>query len=85
MEGEGEQVQGDEDAGKVFFAMAEIVLDVVALGLDDIEGFIYGALNLMYCDSLGDLRHFPSEYWRYRPRQGGLRCDTKRNPTDPVT
>jgi hypothetical protein len=40
VEGEGEQVEGDEDAGEGLLAVAEIVLEVVAVGLEDVEGLV---------------------------------------------
>ena len=40
VEGEGEQVEGDEEAGEGLLAMAEIVLEVVAVRLEDVEGLV---------------------------------------------
>src|SRR3954454_19758993 len=40
MEGEGEEIEGHEEAGKDEFAVAEIVLEVVAVGLEDVEGLV---------------------------------------------
>src|SRR5947199_834584 len=38
--GEGEQVEGDEDAGEGLLAVAEIVLEMVSVGLEDVEGLV---------------------------------------------
>ncbi|MGA2291602.1 DUF2927 domain-containing protein, partial [Bradyrhizobium sp.] len=38
--GEGEQVQGSEDGGEVELAVAEVVLDIIPLGLENVEGFV---------------------------------------------
>ena len=40
MEGESEKVQGDEHRGKIDFAVAEVVFEMVAVVLQDIEAFI---------------------------------------------
>src|SRR5580658_5234486 len=37
---EGQQVQRYQDGGEVLLAVAEVVLDVVSLGLEDVEGFV---------------------------------------------
>ena len=38
--GEGQQVQGRQDGGEVALAVTEIVLDVVSLGLENVEGLV---------------------------------------------
>src|SRR4051812_12611604 len=40
MEGESEQVQGDEHGGKIDFAVAEVVFEMVAVVLQNIEAFV---------------------------------------------
>jgi len=40
MKGECQQVEGDEDAGECFLAVTEIVFEVVAVGLEDVEGLV---------------------------------------------
>ena len=40
VEGEGEQVEGDEKAGESFLAVPEVVLEVVSVGLEDVEGLV---------------------------------------------
>src|SRR4051794_4716878 len=40
MECEGEQVHGSEHHGKVLLAVAEVVLEVVAVGLEAVEAFV---------------------------------------------
>src|SRR4051812_13481241 len=40
MECEGEQVHGGEHHGEVLLAVAEVVLEVVAVGLEDVEAFV---------------------------------------------
>src|SRR4051794_4133301 len=40
MKCEGEQVHGGEHHGEVLLAVAEVVLEVVAVGLEDIEAFV---------------------------------------------
>src|SRR5919112_2847187 len=40
MESESQQVQGDEHGGKIVFAVAEVVFEMVAVVLQDIEAFI---------------------------------------------
>ena len=35
MVGEGDQIESDEHGGEIIFAVTEIVLEVVALGLED--------------------------------------------------
>ena len=40
VEGEGEEVEGDEQAGEGELAVAEVVFEVVAVGLEDVEGLI---------------------------------------------
>ena len=40
MEGESEQVQGHEHGREVVFPVAEIVLEIVAVVLQDIEAFV---------------------------------------------
>ena len=37
MEREGEQVEGDQDAGQCFLAVAKIVLEIVSVGLEHVE------------------------------------------------
>jgi hypothetical protein len=39
--GEGQQVQGHQNGGEVALAVTEIVLDVVSLGLEDVEGLVF--------------------------------------------
>ena len=43
MEGEGEQIEGDQQSGKVLLAVAGVVLEVVAIGFENVEGLV---LNL---------------------------------------
>ena len=38
--GEGQQVQSRQDGGEVALAVTEIVLDVVSLGLENVEGLV---------------------------------------------
>ena len=38
--GEGEQVEDDQDAGEGVLAMAEVVLEMVAVLLEDVEGLV---------------------------------------------
>src|SRR4029453_3779564 len=40
MEGESEQVQGDEHGGKIDFPMPEVVFEMVAVVLQDVEAFV---------------------------------------------
>src|SRR5271166_3987054 len=40
MEGEGQQVEGDEDIGESLLAVPEAVLEVVSAGLEDVEGLV---------------------------------------------
>src|SRR3954471_9915186 len=40
MKCEGEQVHGGEHHGEVLLAVAEVVLEVVAVGLEDVEAFV---------------------------------------------
>ena len=40
VEGEGEQVEREEDAGQGLLAVTEVVLKVVAVGLEHVEGFV---------------------------------------------
>jgi hypothetical protein len=40
MECEGEQVEGDEDAGEAVGAVPKIVFEVVSVGLEDVEGLV---------------------------------------------
>jgi hypothetical protein len=40
VEGEGEQVEGEKDAGQGLLAVAEVVLKVIAVGLQHVEGFV---------------------------------------------
>ena len=40
MVGEGDQIEGDEHGGEVFLAVTEIVLEVVALGLERIKALV---------------------------------------------
>src|SRR4029450_7699422 len=40
MEGESEKVQGHEHGGKIDFAVAEVVFEMVAVVLQDVEAFI---------------------------------------------
>ena len=40
MVGEGDQIEGDEHGGEIVFTVAEIVLEVVALGLERIEALV---------------------------------------------
>src|SRR3954468_17920248 len=46
MEGESQQVQGNEHGREVVFPVPEVVLDVVALGLEPVEGLVlYRAID----------------------------------------
>jgi len=38
VEGEGEQIERNEDAGGVFLAMPEIVSEVISFGLENVKG-----------------------------------------------
>src|SRR6516225_6213147 len=38
--GESQQVQGHQDGGEVALAVTEIVLDVISLGLENVEGLV---------------------------------------------
>jgi hypothetical protein len=40
VEGEGEQVKGDQDVGEDFLAMSEIVFEVVSISLDYVESLV---------------------------------------------
>src|SRR3954466_9410172 len=40
MEGESEQVQGDEHGGKIGFPVSEVVFEMVAVVLQNVEAFI---------------------------------------------
>jgi hypothetical protein len=40
MEGESEKVQGDEHGGKIDFAVPEVVFEMIAVVLQDIEAFV---------------------------------------------
>ena len=40
VEREGEQVEADQEAGQGLLAVAEVVLEVVALGLEHVEGLV---------------------------------------------
>ena len=40
VEREGEQVEGDQDAGQCFLAVAKIVLEIVSVGLEHVEGLV---------------------------------------------
>ena len=40
VQGEGDEVEGDEDGRQGLFAVAEIVLEVVAVVLEDVEGLV---------------------------------------------
>ena len=40
MKGEGEGVEGEEDAGKCLLAVARIVFEILAVGLEHIEGLV---------------------------------------------
>src|SRR3954447_2720535 len=46
MECEGEQVHGGEHHGEVLLAVAEVVLKVVAVGLEDVEAFVLAIFHL---------------------------------------
>src|SRR5260370_37761978 len=50
MDGEGEQVEGHQDGGEVFLAVAEAVFEVVAVVLEHVEGFV---LDLPSCPATG--------------------------------
>ena len=50
MEGEGGEVEDGEDRGQMMLAVAEIVLEVVALGFQGIEAFV---LDLPACPAAG--------------------------------
>src|SRR5271169_3763143 len=50
VEGEGQQVEGGEDGGKVLLAVAEIVFEVIALVFQGIEAFV---LDLPACPAAG--------------------------------
>src|ERR671910_958965 len=41
MESESQKVQGDEHGGKIVFAVAEIVLEIVSVVLQDVEAFVF--------------------------------------------
>jgi hypothetical protein len=43
VEGKCEQIESDEQSGKVLLAVAEVVLEIVAVSFENIEGLI---LNL---------------------------------------
>ena len=40
MEGESEKVQGDEHRGKIDFPVPEVVFEMVAVVLQDVEAFV---------------------------------------------
>src|SRR5215472_6048990 len=40
VEGEGEQIEGDQQSGQVLLAVAEVVLEVVAIGFENVEGLV---------------------------------------------
>src|SRR4051812_48970754 len=50
MESESQKVQGDEHGGKIVFAVAEIVLEIVSVVLQDVEAFV---LDLPACPATG--------------------------------
>ena len=41
MEGEGEQIEADQDGGEGFPAVPEIVFEIVSVGLEHVEGFVF--------------------------------------------
>ena len=41
MKGEGEQIERDQQSGKVLLAVTEIVLEVVAIGFENVEGLVF--------------------------------------------
>jgi len=50
VECEGEQVEGDKDTGKGFLAVSKVVLEMVSVGLEHVEGLV---LDLPSCPSAG--------------------------------
>ena len=50
VEGEGEQVKGDQHAGEGFLTMSEIVFEVVSVGLEHVESLV---LDLPACATAG--------------------------------
>ena len=40
VEREGEQIEGDQDAGEGFLAVPEIVFEIVTVGLEHVEGLV---------------------------------------------
>ena len=44
VEGEGEQIEGDQQSGQVLLAVAEVVLEVVAIGFENAEGLVFNFL-----------------------------------------
>ena len=54
MEGEGEQIEGDQQSGQVLLAVAEVVLEVVAIGFENVEGLV--SIFLASGEGLGEDR-----------------------------
>ena len=40
MEREGQQVESDENTGEGFLAVSKVVFEIVAVGLEQVEGFV---------------------------------------------
>src|SRR6202007_191303 len=38
---EGQEIQGREHGGEVLFSVAEIVLDIITLGFENVEGLVF--------------------------------------------
>ena len=47
VEREREQVEADQKARQGLLAVAEVVLEVVALGLEDVEGLVLGSVETL--------------------------------------
>ncbi len=76
MDSEGKKVQGDEDGGKVLLAVTEAVLQVVSLGLENVEGLVLdlpagAAAGGEFGDILGSKLHWGGDR-RVSPARAGM-------------
>src|SRR5258708_16174536 len=77
MEGEGGEVEDGEDRGQMMLAVAEIVLEVVALGFHRIEAFVLdfparSATSCQFDDIVAGDRQVGEEAVSIGPRAGGI-------------